>query len=277
LDAARRPLLVPATTDRSPAQRSGLIGAPSYRANLGYRLARRIARLLAWRLFRIHVEGLENLPRDESGAMAGGWICAGLPHQTWVEPAILLGLLPAEPRLAMMADAPTAVGSWWRRRLMSIVGGVVLIPRRAASGTRGFEHQVAAVAKVLDAGAVFSIFPEQGPPTRPPALRRVSPAVAYFALRTGRPIVPVVFGGTHELFLRRSIVVRILPAQPTPPATPAGSASGREAAERLLGELLARVVPVADEVHRAAEPRPGAHRRWRWLTGPYPRVADERD
>jgi len=196
----------------------------------------------------------------------------GLPHRTWLEPLVLVASLPSVPRLTMMADAPTVVGSWWRRSLARLVGGVLLVPRRAAGGARGFGQHVTAVGRVLEAGAIFSVFPEVGPPARPPAFRRVSPAVAYFALRTGRPLVPAVFGGTHDLFLRRPVALRFLaPIEPPRPAPPHGSAAERAAADRLIAELLERATPVAAELHEETGVGVGARRRWRWLQGGFPR------
>jgi 1-acyl-sn-glycerol-3-phosphate acyltransferase len=180
--------------------------------------------------------------------------------------------LPARPRLTMMADAPTAVGSWWRRLLVGRVGGVIAIPRRAAAGVRGLDLHSDAVNQVIRAGAVLSVFPEVGPPARPPDLRRVSPAVAYFSLRTGAPIVPVIFGGTHDLFLRRPIDVRILPALAPPvPPPPPSTAAERAAADALLAQLLDTVRPVVAALHRDSQPPPSVRRRWRWLQGGFPR------
>jgi len=183
---------------------------------------------------------------------------------------LLVGLLPARPRLVMLADGATAYGSWWRRLVVGAVGGVVPIWRGA--GSAGFRAHTKAVRRTIDDGLVFSLFPETGRPARPPALRRLSPAVAYFSLRTGAPIVPIVFGGTDELFLRRRVVVRVLaPILPPALVPEIGSVEERDAARRLLAELRERVEPVAAELHARSLPQPGARRRWRWLTGPFPR------
>jgi 1-acyl-sn-glycerol-3-phosphate acyltransferase len=247
----------------------GLIGSSSARPTLLYRFLRRFFAVLVRLLFRIKISGLDNLPRRPDGRPAGGWIAVGLPHRTWVEFFIYLPLLPAEPRLIMLGDGPTMFGAPWRRALMRRVGGVV--PVWPGSGTRDFASHAEVAQRAVSAGAVFGLFPEVGRAARPPGLRRVSTSVAYFALRTGAPIVPVVFGGTHELFLRRTIEVRVLPPL-SPPAQPppAGSPAERAAADVLLARLLALVEPAAAEAHAAAEPPPGTRKRWRWLTGPYP-------
>jgi 1-acyl-sn-glycerol-3-phosphate acyltransferase len=228
-------------------------------------------------LFRLEVEGLENLPRTDSGRPAGGWICCGLPHRTWVEFFVMFVLLPPRPRLVMLADGPVMFRSWWRRLLIRSVGGVVPIWRR--SGPADFDHHVAAARQTIAAGSVFGLFPEVGRPAPVPHLRRISPGIAYFALRTGAPIVPMVFGGTHELFLRRRIVVRVLPAvdarvlaglDAAAPLPPPESVEERNTAETVLAGLRALVEPVAAAAHLAAEPPPGTRKLLRGLTGPYP-------
>lgn len=245
----------------------GLVGSASPRPSLLYRLLRRLFALVVGVLFRVEVAGRDNLPRN-GDRPAGGWIACGLPHRTWVEFFILLAVLPAEPRLIMLGDGPTIFGSAWRRVLMRRVGGVVPIWR--GSGPRAFEAHMAAAQQAIGSGAVFGLFPEMGRAARPPALRSVSSSVAYFALRTGAPIVPLVFGGTHELFWRRRIIVRILPAIESPPAPAIGTPAEKQAVDELLTRLLATVEPEVTGANAAAEPPPGARRLARWLTGPYP-------
>ncbi|CAN5797799.1 hypothetical protein BH24CHL6_BH24CHL6_06800 [soil metagenome] len=257
--------------DRGGRQLRGLVGGLSTRPTLLYRSLRRFFGLLVRLLFRVNISGLDNLPRRPDGRPAGGWIAVGLPHRTWVEFFIFLPLLPAEPRLIMLGDGPTMFGSAWRRALLRRVGGVV--PVWAGSGRRDFASHAEVAQRAISAGAVFGLFPEVGRAARPPALRRVSSSVAYFALRTGAPIVPIVFGGTHELFLHRRIEVLVLPPLVPPAHAPAaGSTAERAAADALLARLLALVEPSAAETHSAAEPAIGTPKRWRWLTGPYPQA-----
>lgn len=255
--------------DRSAHRPLGLVGSASPAPSLLYRLLRRLFGLVVGLLFRVEVEGTDNLPRMADGRPAGGWIAVGVPHRTWVEFFIFLVVLPAQPRLIMLGDGPTMFGVGWRRALMRRVGGVVPIWRD--SGAAAFEAHVDACRRAIAAGAVFGLFPEVGRAARPPALRRVSSSVGYFCVRTGAPIVTFVFGGTHELFWRRRIIVRILPAiEPPRPAPPPGSAAERAAVDELMAVLLATVEPTVTAAHHDAEPPPGTRKLARWLTGPYP-------
>lgn len=257
-------------TGRDVAHRPrGLIGGASPRPSWLYRFLRRFFGLVVALLFDVRVDGHHNLPATNSGRPAGGWICVGLPHRTWVEFFVFLAVLPAEPRLIMLGDGRTMFGSAWRRALMRRVGGVVPVWR--GGGAEQFEAHVDAARRTIAAGAVFGLFPEVGRAARPPALRRVSTGVAYFALRSGAPIVPIIFGGTHELYLRRRIEVRVLPPIELPLEPPApGTGAEKAAADRLMGDLLERVVAEAVAAHEAAEPALGTRRIARWLTGPYP-------
>jgi 1-acyl-sn-glycerol-3-phosphate acyltransferase len=164
----------------------------------------------------------------------------------------------------MLGEGPTIFGSARRAFLVRRVGGVIPVWR--ASGARGFAAVLTGVKQAIEAGAVFAIFPETGSSAPPPAFRRVSPGVARMAQATGASVVPIVFGGTHDLYLRRRIVVRILPA--VPPPVPQADAA---AVDAWLADLVHRAQSAAYEAHRSAEAGAPRRKRWRWLQGPFPR------
>src|SRR3990170_270619 len=253
----------------------GLIGDSSPGASRLLRLLRRSIGLLGRRVLRFRLEliGGENLPGDAHGPPVGGWIAAGLPHVTWIEPFVMLVLLPPEPRLTWFGDGRVIERSWWRRFVFRRIGGVV--PIWPGGGPRAFGSHLEAVQRVVDAGAVFALFPEKGPPVPPGQARPLEPGLGYFALRTGALVVPIVFGGTHELFLGRRIRMVVLP--PTTAPAPAGPApheplpapppaAERETARGIVEALHARTADAVASAHLAAEPAPGTRKRWRWLT-----------
>ncbi len=238
---------------------------------MAYLVARAVFRAVGRLLFDIRISGLEHLPADRDGQPVGPWICCGLPHRTWIEPLAVVAFMPPQPRLVMLADGSVMFRSAWRRLLIRRVGGVV--PIWPGSGAAGFIEHTAAAQTVIGGGAVFALFPETGRPSPAPAFRRLSPGVAYFAIRTGAPIVAAIFGGTHDLYLRRRVEMRVLPPlQPPRPPPPAGSIAERTAAEALMTELRQLTEPAAAAAHAAAERAPGRRRLWRWLHGPYPRA-----
>ena len=252
---------------------TGLIGPASPRATLGYRLVG-LGIGLGRRLFgfRTAVSGLEHLPRDAAGRPAGGWIAVGLPHRTWVDPFVVFDALPREPRLVFFGDGPAIFRSGWRRWLVRRVGGV--IPIWPGGGRDAVDAHLAGAAAALDAGAVLCLFPESGPATPPGTARPFGLGLAYFALRTGRPIVPIVLGGTHELYRRRRFVLAIQPpvdarglaglAPDDPPPAPLSSAE-RAAAHQVVVALHEQLADAVAEAHRVAEAPPGTRKRWRWL------------
>jgi 1-acyl-sn-glycerol-3-phosphate acyltransferase len=209
------------------------------------------------------------LPRDGAGRPVGGWIAAGLPHVTWIEPFVMLVLLPVEPRLVWFGDARAMERSWPRRVAFRVLGGIV--PIRPGGGPEAFEAHVAAVTEVVGRGAVFALFPERGQAVPAGQARPVAPGIGYFGLRTGAPILPVVFGGTHELYRGRRIQMRVLPAIRAADLAAEASLSGavsteREAAHAVAAALHTLTAKDVAEAHRATEPPPGTVKRWRWLT-----------
>ena len=181
----------------------------------------------------------------------------------------MLVLLPVEPRLVWFGDARAMERSRLRRTAFRFLGGVV--PIHPGGGPEAFDGHVAAVREVVGAGGVFALFPERGPAAPPGQARPIAPGIGYFGLRSGAPIVPLVFGGTHELYRGRRIQLRVLPAVRAADLAAEASLSGavqdeRDAAHAVAAALHALTAEAVAEAHRATEPPPGTVRRWRWLT-----------
>jgi len=252
----------------------GLIGPASPRAGLAYRLLRRLWRLAALALgFRVRVRGLEHLPRGASGHLVGGYVLAGVPHRTWIDPFLPWGWLPAEPRLALFGDARTMARSPLRRWVVRRVGGILPIPSHG--GPRAFATHLDGAAEVLHAGMAFCLFPEYGAPSAVTASRPIAAGLGYVALRSGAQIVPLVIGGNHELYWGRRIVVRVLP--PLDPLALAGLPPGapipvpdshqeRAAAHAIAAAFRDATAAAVEEAWRSAEPAPGAAKRFTGLT-----------
>jgi 1-acyl-sn-glycerol-3-phosphate acyltransferase len=257
-----------------PGRPLGLLGPPSASATRLYRFllafGRMIGRLLR---IRLRLEGGEHLPRTADGRPEGGWIAVGVPHRTWVDPFVLALLLPIEPRLVWLGDGRAIFRSPLRRIVFRRIGGV--IPIWPGGGRDAVDAHFAGAQAALEAGAVFALFPEVGPAVPVDRARMFGAGVGYVALRTGAPVVPLILGGTHELYLGRRIVLRVLPPVaardlaglgPGDALPPPGSREEREAAHRIVAALHALTAGAVAATHNAAEPRPGARKRWRGLT-----------
>jgi 1-acyl-sn-glycerol-3-phosphate acyltransferase len=252
----------------------GLLGGASPRPGTTYRLLRRVWRLAAWLLrARLVLEGAEHLPRDGRGRQAGGWIAAVVPHRTWIDPFVPWILLPERPRFTFFGDARTMARSPWRRFIVRRLGGVIPIP--AARDPSTVAVHLEAARQALAAGTVFMLMPETGPASVPGSLRRIGGGMAYVALRSHAPIVPIVLGGNDELYIGRTVILRVLPALDpwelaglAPDAAPPepGSSAERRAARTLTEAFQAGVAPAVADVHAASVPPPGTAKRGRFLT-----------
>ena len=257
-----------------PELPAGLIGEASPRAGFTYRLLRLAFRVPAFLLrFRVEVEGLERLPRGAAGELTGGWIAAGLPHRSWIDPFLVWMVLPPEPRLVFFGDARTMARSPLRRWTVRRIGGILPIP--TGGSPRTFRVHLAAAADVLRAGAVFCLFPETGFPTPAGTTRPISPGLAYIALHDGARIVPIVIGGNDLLFVGRRITVRVLEPvtwqalageAPGTPSPEAGSGAERRTARRVAEGLAALVAAEVLRAHEDVAPPPGARLRGTRLT-----------
>jgi len=257
-----------------PELAAGFLGRPTPVPGVTYRLLRRVWRLAAWGLrARLELQGAEHLPRDSRGRSIGGWIAAVVPHRTWVDPFVPWILLPERPRFAFFGDSRAMARSPLRRFVVRRLGGVIPIP--AARDPRTVATHLDAAGQALRAGMVFMVMPETGPPSRLGTTRRIGGGLAYVALRTGAPVVPLVLGGNDEVDIGRRIILRVLPRldpralaglDADGPVPAPGSAAEREAAHRLLASFTATIAPSVAAVHAEALPPRGRRRRGRFLT-----------
>lgn len=143
----------------------GIVGPLSPDASLTYRILLLMIRGLGRGVFgfRTEVLGTELLPRDASDSPAGGWIAAGLPHRTWVDPFVVADNLPIEPRLVFFGDGRAMFRSRSRRWVFRRIGGV--IPIWPGGGRAAIDAHLSAASQALAAGAVLCLFPETGPAT----------------------------------------------------------------------------------------------------------------
>jgi 1-acyl-sn-glycerol-3-phosphate acyltransferase len=254
---------------------SGLIGPASARPSVAYRALLAVLHVVGHGIFgfRPRLVGDSSLPRDAAGRPVGGWIAAGLPHRTWIDPLLVADLLPRDPRLVFFGDGRAIYRSWWRRALVGLVGGV--IPIWPGGHREAVEEHLRAARSALAGGAVLVIFPEVGPPAPLGSARQLGLGVAYMALRSGAPIVPLAIGGSHELFRGRRLVVRVLPPvtwqvlaglEPSSGAPEPLSPEERRVAHAVVAGLSSLVAPAVAAVHAATEPPADTVKRWTWLT-----------
>ncbi|MGZ9159953.1 MAG: lysophospholipid acyltransferase family protein [Candidatus Limnocylindrales bacterium] len=149
----------------------------------------------AW--LRIQVEGRDRLP-DAPAIYA-------FNHLSWSDPFVLMATLPFRPRLSFFGPKEEDMGSGGRNRLMHWTG--TTIPYKP--GKNDLLDATRRVGKVVTAGGVVAIAGEGRIGALEGRLLPLNDGPAYFALRSGVPLVPVAINGTSWLRFGGRIRVRI--------------------------------------------------------------------
>ena len=137
----------------------------------------------------ISVEGYENLPQT------GGFIIAA-NHLGRLEPALLYYFVDRKDVILPVAEKYK--DHWLYGPLVRSVGGFFI---------NRFDADLQAIREVLKRlknGGVFVIAPE-GTRSKTEALLEARPGVAYFASKTGMPILPVAITGTEDRLVKENL------------------------------------------------------------------------
>ncbi len=167
-----------------------------------------ILRWLLPRLFRIRIEGVENLPAEGTYIIASN-------HQAWYDPAFLVTALPnTVPMVYSMARRDTVFDRRWKRAIVRRAGVFAIAPHEGELDLTG----LGSVYHVLSRGGRVLIFPE-GRYSRGRRLKPLKKGVAHFALQAGVPIAPVAIEGDARLWPGARISISIgTPVYPDPPS-----------------------------------------------------------
>lgn len=201
-----------------------------------------VARLLVGAYVRVRIEGRERLPPGPA------ILC--FTHANWADPWFLLVALPARPDTYIFGPRDTDMRRGWHNLLIRSSGRAVAFK----PGNLDVLDTARRVEAIIAAGGQLAIAGEGGIHTRESEVLPLSGGPAYFALRTGVPLVPVAVSGTTWHDFGRRVRVRI--GEPIP-------ASGRPtriAVDELTEECARRLrvlVAGTPEV-----PAPGPFGRW---------------
>ncbi len=224
--------------------RPELPGPPVHpiRRAIRYRLSRAFCWLVVRAYLRLRVEGLERIPR--------GPVVYCFNHLSWTDPFVLMAVLPLKPRLYFFGPKEEDMRTGGRNRLMSWTG--TSVPYKP--GKNDLLDTTRRVRAVFEAGGSLAIAGEGRIHAREGELLPLQEGAAYFAVRSGVPVVPVAVNGTSWLRFGRRVRVRV--GEPIPTA----GRPTREAVEALtarMHEALLGLVRDSPEL-----PVPGPFGRW---------------
>ncbi|MEV4141515.1 lysophospholipid acyltransferase family protein [Dactylosporangium sp. NPDC049742] len=154
----------------------------------------RLLRLLFSLMYRPRVEGLHHVP-------GRGAVIVAANHLSFYDSVVIPLVVPR--RVVFLAKAEYFERGRLRRWWFRATGAV---PVRRGDG-RAAQGALDAAVEVLAGGGAFGIYPE-GTRSRDGRLYRGRTGVAWLALTTGAPVVPVALAGTGALPRRTRITVR---------------------------------------------------------------------
>jgi 1-acyl-sn-glycerol-3-phosphate acyltransferase len=191
--------------------------------------------------FRVRVIGLENLPATPC------IICPN--HLGWADPILIMLFFPPEPRIYIVGIDGIYKASRFGKRVLDWLQIMVAVdPHQPHCAARTMED-------VVRRGGRLLIFPEGNLGAAEGQIQALHPGAAHAALHNHVPLVPVGLTGTHELWLRRPLTLRI-----GPPIAP----------EVGPGTMHSRVAALTDQVAagiQALLPGDPIHPRWKPLAG----------
>lgn len=172
-------------------------GDASFARAVRYWVTALVVRTLVRSYLRVRVEGRHRLP-------AGPAVLC-FSHQNWADPFTLIAALPLRPRLFFFGPKEEDMRRGVRNRLISWSG--MAVPYRP--GKDDLLGATRRAAAVLAAGGRLAIAGEGRIHAGERVILPLSEGCAYFALRSGVPLVPVAINGTGWLAFGRTVRVRI--------------------------------------------------------------------
>ena len=170
---ARRPPVVP----------DALAAADRPQSRAAHRALRAVTKLLS-RGWRLDIEGREHVPER-------GPVILAANHVSFVDSPLLMFCLP---RRVWFLGKAEYLDSWTTRHLFPAVG---MIPLERTGG-RGALAAMRSALAVLTSEQAIGIYPE-GTRSRDGLLHRGHTGLAWIALKSGAPILPVGIRGTAEV------------------------------------------------------------------------------
>jgi 1-acyl-sn-glycerol-3-phosphate acyltransferase len=179
---------------QAPAQPPADLLPVQREATLAYRALRLWAVPLLHGLFRISVEGREQIPTGSAYVLIAN-------HLNWLDSFAILASFPPEPRVHFLGDTTMLVTRKVQWALVKSVGGYIPVNRQARPDLVLFEHANRCLAR----GGVVAIYPEGHYGSTEGEVMPFKKGFAHFAVENFVPVLPVALSGTQDLWLRKTI------------------------------------------------------------------------
>jgi 1-acyl-sn-glycerol-3-phosphate acyltransferase len=229
---------------RPSAQEQQIQQGNAAKSSLYVRAFRIVVRATFMVLFRVRILGLKNVPTTHT------IVC--INHLGWTDVFLVLLFFPVEPRIYVMGEAEVKDISAFRRWVINSLQVFVMLDRsKPVLALRTMED-------VLRRDGSILICPEGRLGAQEGQLQPLQPGAAHTGVITGVSLLPVGLTGPSQLWLRRTLVVRI--GKPIEPVEFQGSSRERTHAmtDRLSIEMQ-RLLPGDKE-------KPRIKLLQRWLT-----------
>lgn len=155
-----------------------------------YKIFRIIAKIIIWPLYRVHVVGIENIPKDE-----GYILCAN--HKSMLDPIFLAIAFPSHIRFMGKKEL------FNNKLLGGLLNALGAFPvDRESRDLASLKKSI----KLLKDEKTLGIFPE-GTRTLNIARENMKDGVAYIALKAKKDILPVEIVSTFKPFRKTYIYI----------------------------------------------------------------------
>ena len=227
-------------------QPSPLPGKPLHpvRRAIRYWVSRTAAWLVVRAFLRPRLVGRDRLPP--------GPAVYCFNHLNWADPFILMAVLPFRPRLYFFGPKEEDMAMGRRNRLMSWTRTSVAY----RPGKSDLLDATRRVGGIIASGGVLAIAGEGRIHSSERGLTPLNVGPAYFAIRSGVPLVPLAINGTSWLRFSRRVNIRV-----GEPLATAGRPTS-EAVDVLTARCTAALRAIVREQPEMAMPGPVG----RWMT-----------
>ena len=211
---------------------------------LFYRIVRPFVTGIPRVLWRVRVVGMEHVPKS------GGFILAP-SHRSMMD--IPLAAIVTKRRIRFMGKS-SLFGVPVLGTLFTWLGGISV--ERDGTDRKAVRESVA----MLSAGEVLCVYPE-GTRQHGRKIQPLQPGAAYFALRSGVPIIPIGIAGAEEILReKRDPVPRfgrvtIVVGAPLMPEARTGGVVPREKVDALTATLSDALQAVLDDAYELRDGR----------------------